>query len=120
MLFRSIGYDMSNMNAVNEELLHPSKWVVKQSPTLPESTNLGESESMGADLCSVTAIKNEKKAIVSCADGALHVYNWGEFGHPSDIFPGHDKGDLVCCKLNEKVVLTGDFKGNIRPVNIQV
>ena len=75
---------------------------------------------MGADLCSVTAIKNEKKAIVSCADGALHVYNWGEFGHPSDIFPGHDKGDLVCCKLNEKVVLTGDFKGNIRPVNIQV
>ena len=20
--------------------------------------------------------------IVSCADGALHVYNWGEFGHP--------------------------------------
>jgi len=80
---------------------------------------LHESESMGADLCSVTAIKNEKKAIVSCADGALHVYNWGEFGHPSDIFPGHDKGDLVCCKLNEKVVLTGDFKGNIRPVNIQ-
>ena len=62
---------------------------------------------MGADLCSITSVKHEKKAVVTCADGALHIYNWGEFGHPSDIFPGHDAGDLVCCKLNERVILTG-------------
>jgi hypothetical protein len=80
---------------------------------------LHESESMGAELCSITTIKNEKKAVVSCADGSLHIYNWGEFGLPSDIFPGHDKGDLVCCRLLDNVVLTGDYRGNIRPVNLQ-
>ena len=74
---------------------------------------------MGADLCSITSIKNESKAVVSCANGTLQIYNWGEFGHPSDMLPGHDPGDLCLARLNEKVVLTGDFRGNIRPVNIQ-
>ena len=35
------------------------------------------------------------------------------------MLPGHDPGDLCLARLNDKVVLTGDFRGNIRPVNIQ-
>merc|ERR1712130_405577 len=79
---------------------------------------LMESESMGSDLCSVVAVKNEQKAVVCASDGMIHLYNWTEFGHPSDMFKGHVKGDLTCCKLNEQVVLTGDVKGTIRAVNI--
>jgi len=80
---------------------------------------LHESQSMGADLCSIASVKNETKAVVSCSNGTLQIYNWGEFGHPSDMFPGHDAGDLCLTRMNEKIVLTGDFRGNIRPVNIQ-
>jgi len=43
---------------------------------------------MGSDLCSVIGIKNEQKAVVTASDGYIHLYNWEEFGHPSDMFPG--------------------------------
>lgn len=79
---------------------------------------LMDSESFGSDLCSVIGIRNETKALVTASDGMIQLYNWKEFGHPSDMFSGHIKGDLVACKMNEQVILTGDVKGCIRAVNI--
>ena len=98
------------------------------------------SESFGTDLCCVIGVKNESKALVTASDGMIQLYNWNEFGHPSDMFPGkncpimikesyifslilkyfsgHTKGDLTACRLNDQVVLTGDVKGAIRAVNI--
>ena len=70
-------------------------------------------------LLGVFSVHNFRLWKKSCANGTLQIYNWGEFGHPSDMLPGHDPGDLCLARLNEKVVLTGDFRGNIRPVNIQ-
>lgn len=54
---------------------------------------------MGSDLCSVIGIKNEQKALVTASDGMIHLYNWKEFGHPSDMFPGKDFKNISCCKL---------------------
>merc|ERR1712227_663073 len=79
---------------------------------------LMETESFGTDLCCVIGVKNESKALVTASDGMIQLYNWNEFGHPSDMFPGHTKGDLTACRLNDQVVLTGDVKGAIRAVNI--
>ena len=52
--------------------------------------------------------------VVGNGDGALHIFNWGEWGNMSDRFPGHPVSIDCMLALNNNIIFTGSFDGIVR------
>lgn len=56
--------------------------------------------------------------VVGCGEGAINIFNFGEWGNISDRFPGHPISVDSMIAITEDIVCTGSMDGCIRAVNI--
>lgn len=77
-----------------------------------------QSEHVNSELMCAALIKKGQKVVCGASDGALNIFNWGEFGNISDRFPGHSSSIDCCVPVTEHVVCTGCIDGTIRAVHM--
>lgn len=77
-----------------------------------------QSELFESEFLSVTKVKNGKKVLVGTGEGAINIFNWGEWGNISDRFPGHPESIDTMVALNNNIICTGSGDGNIRAVHM--
>lgn len=85
-----------------------------------------QSELFDAGFQAVRYLESKKKVVVGAEDGALNIFNVGEWGNISDRFPlfgstGRNKGKCSadCIEtVSESVIVVGCSDGLVRAVNI--
>lgn len=77
-----------------------------------------QSELMDSELLCVTFMKAGAKVVCGTGEGVLDIFNNDEWGNISDRFPGHPSSIDCLCPLNDNIVLTGCFDGNIRACHV--
>ncbi|XP_055934794.1 WD repeat-containing protein 55-like [Argiope bruennichi] len=77
-----------------------------------------QSEELDSDLLCAGIFKGGTKAVVGSTDGALNIFNWGEFGNISDRFPGHPGSVDSMVVIADDVIVTGCEDGKIRAVQL--
>lgn len=59
--------------------------------------------------------RHNTKLVVGSSKGRLYLFNWGEFGYHSDVFPGPNKLAInTLVPITENVVITGSEDGVLR------
>jgi len=71
----------------------------------------------GAMNC-MAVVHRDSKLIVGCDDGKLYMFNWREFGHWSDRFPGHPGTINSILAVTDNVVITACEDGSIRALHL--
>ena len=79
---------------------------------------LARSDHMECELLSVAIMKNGKKCVVGMEDGALGVFNWGDWGDVKDRIMGHPLAVDSMVRYDQNTILTGSSDGFIRVVDI--
>ncbi|XP_072170807.1 WD repeat-containing protein 55-like isoform X2 [Diadema setosum] len=77
-----------------------------------------QSEHVNSELLSSALVKKGQKVICGASDGALNIFNWGEFGNISDRFPGHHSSIDCCVPVTDNILCTGCIDGTIRAVHV--
>ncbi|GBM88232.1 WD repeat-containing protein 55 [Araneus ventricosus] len=77
-----------------------------------------QSEELDSDLLCSGIFKGGTKAVVGSTDGALNIFNWGEFGNISDRFPGHPGSVDSMAVVADDVIVTGCEDGKVRAVQL--
>nr|XP_042903646.1 WD repeat-containing protein 55 isoform X2 [Parasteatoda tepidariorum] len=77
-----------------------------------------QSEYLDVELLSLGIFKDGSKVAVGGGDGAINIFNFGEFGNISDRFPGHPGSVDSMAVLSDDVLCTGCEDGKIRVVQL--
>ncbi|XP_067136859.1 WD repeat-containing protein 55 [Centruroides vittatus] len=77
-----------------------------------------QSELFDSEFLSAAVVKNGRKVLVGTGEGAINIFNWGEWGNISDRFPGHPESVDRIIAINNNIVCTGSSDGKIRAVHM--
>ena len=61
-------------------------------------------------------LQSNSKVVCGDGDGALQIFNWGEWGNISDSYPGHPASVDCMVPLSEDILCTGCMDGKLRYV----
>ncbi|XP_076330623.1 WD repeat-containing protein 55 [Tachypleus tridentatus] len=77
-----------------------------------------QSELFESEFLSMAVVKNENKVAVGTGEGAINIFNWGEWGNISDRFPGHPMSIDSMVAISDDIICTGSMDGVIRAVHV--
>jgi len=77
-----------------------------------------QSEVYEGEMNAMAVVHRDSKLIVGSGNGRLYMFNWREFGHWSDQFPGHPNAINSIVAVTDNVVITACEDGVIRAVHL--
>ncbi|CAG2248453.1 WD repeat-containing protein 55,WD repeat-containing protein 55 homolog [Mytilus edulis] len=80
-----------------------------------------QSELFDSEFLTIAQMKNNQKVVCGSGDGVFYLFNWGEWGNMSDMFPALNSPpvSLDCMvALTDDIIVCGCDDGNIRAINI--
>ncbi|CAG7734154.1 unnamed protein product [Allacma fusca] len=76
-----------------------------------------QSEPYETDFNCMGVIKQNTKLAVGDSAGKVYLFNWGEYGYHSDVYPGHLDAVNCMIPITEKIIITGGDDGYLRAVH---
>lgn len=73
-----------------------------------------QSEYYDAELTCMGLVRSETKLVVGSSKGKLYMFNWGEFGHHSDEFPGPKSCTSDLIAISDNIIVKADDDGLVR------
>ena len=67
-----------------------------------------------SEMTSMGLIRSDTKLAVGSGEGAIFIFNWGEFGHHIDRYSGHPDEIQCINSITDNIILTGCEDGKIR------